>query len=384
MQTTSTEILAITFGAPTETIPPLQLTSNQHLFLLPTVSPEIPLETGARFNDTGLSALARQLFDSGILLPEDVSDDAKSVQQIVDMAISAWIQKRVPALNNMLLSIELLRPETVVEIVSDCVDPDGYLHEEAPFIASENYSIAIRGSFDYLILELQSKARVLEASVPGLFQTALHAIQLATDITVDIHMPSHFLNEYFQLWEFWDEKGIPSDEGARESLIGHFGDDAPEVDDQVPSRILPMLGGSLCLHELYGTKFINRRELKKLVRSVTDADVTLVAQLTLDLLDSIREAEKINACLPKLSPYNNRFYEKGCTLVFEFNPIINAQIDDEFQTTMAYGNGTEYLGIEPLPSSSDDLIAFFKRLDLALAVLADMDNLIGLIAQTTD
>lgn len=353
-------------------------------FQIPLISQFVPAETGMQYSDESLVSLARSLLEVGVIDPSDVSSGAKTTQEIVQQGVAGWINKRVPRLSHMLVSVELVRPTTATKIYAQCEDPDGCDMGDM-YKSNGNYALAVMGSHEYLIRTMRPRAEALESMCPGLFHTALSVVCQAAEITVNIHTPSHFLQSYDHIWEFWDERKIPDDDDVRESIECYIGsEDEDDIKALLPSTIVPMLGGSLCLPIMGKAKAFTRRKLKQLGKSGISPEAALVIGLTVDLIDAIDAARVEHARFPEMEIYHSRHYEKGCTLVYEYNHHIHGLIDDNYRNTMELGNGTEYLGVQDLPSSTPDLKQFFHRFGLALHVLACMDNLIGQISDIAD
>lgn len=383
MQINLHEIGAIQGHDQSFTIPLTAQLGSLQAFHLPKISPDIPLRGYTNTVDPALAALAQHLLAINVIDPMSIPDHASTLQDVVEYGLAHWIGKRVPELKCLLLSLELKSPIKVAAHLEEKPSEDEGWYSD-PYNPNGNYALALMGTHDYQILEMEAKALRIEAAAPGLFKAAFDAVKDAGAVSVEVRLPDFFLDEYLTMWTEWGAPKIPTDKSARECLLEHFGDESEEIDAMLPSAILPTLGGDLCISQMRRKyKRLTNAQLKDLSATSDNLEVTAVADMTLKLRRSTAKGLKAKASLPNLDGISTRPYETGCTLVYRYTHGIHQRIDEAYRNLMEVGDGHEMLGLEDLPRDTDELTEFFVRLDHSLMVLQDMDTLINLISTET-
>lgn len=343
-------------------------------FQLPRLHSDIPTKALiSKFHQED-APFAKMLLDAGVITPCDIPDTATTPRDILKHGLESWFTHRTSTLKIIKFSVSILDCTAAQEIV-DCADSSERTFKGNPVLAINSVTEDI--------YELKECAESLENACKGLFRTALDAVEAASYMTVSIRTPGEIFNDFAgSHWETdWSE--IPSDDDARETLIDRFGEDEV-VDAYLPSNVAPIFGNDFCLPRWTGTKFkksMSQRKLRSLAKVATTKESANVAIQTAVLLDLIKEAKKHSAEMPDLCGIYAESVTRGCCLIFQDHEFVWSTYDDRVNYAWNSGEATDLLGMQELPGTTEELKKYFYNLDLSLAVLRQMDKLIGLISK---
>lgn len=339
-------------------------------FLLPALNDAIPIVGTLTQYETSNSDFAKTLIAAGVIQPKGLPETVMTPEDIISVGLKQWFDKNLGPINTMEIRAEILDPQAIAglryEMSGDARRPIGY-------------SLAIVGKSSYR-RTMENKIFELERTVCGLSRTALGTIYCASYRTVEIYTPLEIFNEFAMSYWDADWSTVPTDEEAAESLVDRFGDEDEIPSSYLPSEVVPMFGGDICL-QIETTKDITWRKLKEIASSHEGTLASYVAIETLKLKRAYASAKRAGASFPDLSGYEATSTERGLTLMYQVNSYFTEALDMLVECSWNAGDNTDYLGIETLPSTVEEVKQYFKKLKLACKVLRHMDRLIELISQ---
>lgn len=388
MRTNIQELEAV--AASTENyVPPSPATALQS-FVLPKLHVDVPIRSCMEAKSpqsSEYSELARHLVDARVINPKQVPDDAESSKEVLQYGIQAWFDHQIGDLKILEVSVALLNPESMQSTIECCSgDPFGCSDDDDADDDDENekelrFGLQWDGDTGFNGYTLSEQAQAIERSQPGLFKAVMKLIIEAAGITVPVRTSDHFLGEFEWMWEAFNaESRIPSDHAAMESLMARFEDEAT-AKEYLPSVILPLLGGDLCLPSLSSDKKpLSTAALRRIALGSQNRLCATLAQQALKLRSAIDAANKVGARLPTLEGLNVHTIEPGCTLLYQFDNRLYGLLDDSYQAEMSAGNADPMFGLEAIPNTSQELKEYFKKMEYAIAVLRELDNTLALVA----
>lgn len=341
-------------------------------FQLPSIHVGVPRIAlySKQFQDISVFALA--LFEAGIIDPNDIQDEATTAHEIIEAGLGAWLDRRTNDLKVLKFSMHLL----------DANSMNGFYesldNNENCYVTG--YGLQIMGSSSEC-RTLEKPAFKLESAKKGLFKIALDAVVRASYLSIEIIHPYEMLDNFAREWED-DGLAIPQDEDVRDLLIDRYGDSA-EVDEYLPSAIVSMLGGDLCLPicRPKNEKLLNQRQLRNFASRTRDGESAAVATQTALLLDAIEQAKAVNAFLPDYGNAYAMCIERCCCLMYTADDRVFEMLDEVTEQAYQCGEATECIGLAELPTNPEDLRHYFFKLDLSFNVLRHMDTLISMISE---
>lgn len=349
----------------------IEISAALQTFHLPSIHKAIPkIAVLSKFEQTQ-SEFGLQLLDAGIINPEDIDESIATAHGVIESGLSAWFNQRMGDLNAIKISMQLLNSNVAVDFVEQ--------FEESEIHLTGGFLLKVIGESTGC-RELKGRAIALEDSHNGLFKTALNAIDSASCITVGILLPNEIFSYFSYNWED-DGLSIPKDEDVREVLVDRFGDTS-EVDNYLPSAIVPLFGGENCLINCYMAKnvLLNPKQLRTFATTTPDADSAAVAIQTALLIDAIKKANDMQAEMPGLAGLYAECVERGCVLIYERDDRVFQVLDEMVECAYNNSEATDCIGFKELPNNAEELREYFAKLDMACTVLRHMDTLISMIS----
>ncbi|MCU6502346.1 PRTRC system protein F [Rugamonas sp. A1-17] len=381
MHTNITEINAVVASS-ANFVQPLSIPSLQS-FAIPTLHACIPRAGFLPPQDSTITKecadLARLLIAAGIIDTASIPEHATTVHEVLEFGLMSWFNANVGNLKALEVRVEILRPRSMQALIENATDDDYYGEFDREVTGA--FGIQFNGDSGWNPYTVSEAAMSTELVAPGLFKAAMAAIKDAASISVPIRTAEFALGDFQGQWENWGEVKLPCDDEVLETLRDRFEDEAT-AQEYLPSVLLPILGGDLCLTSLVPKK--DRLTLKQLTgyaKSGADLDVRAIASQVLNLRHAIKVANREQARLPNLEGLNVNPIEPGCSLIYQFDQRVFAAFDDHYKSSMSDGTADEMFGLDDLPNDPLELKSYFERLSLALAVLNEMDILISMIAK---
>lgn len=330
---------------------------------IPRLHPEIPLTKRVSLYQDNIVPFLSTLVEAGIIQARNIPTTATTPNEILGHGLGQWFESRIKNLKCLRFHFDIHTPREMTS------------HFDNNTVI-ENYGIAIvaDGTYPY---ELESKAKKLEKKCKGLYATAFDSVSRASYRTLPLRTPAEVLAEFgYMHWDDDIQSSTMTTKECREALEQRFGDDVQEIDAYLPNAILPLFGWGICTSKTR-IKVFKNKQLMKLAAS-SKGEVKRIAEQILIVNKAIDEAIKIKVYLPDLDGTDMYSIYRACDLLYVKDSIVYETID-EMMNNEANNNGTELLGLEQIPSTLDEVSAYFKKMDCALNLLTQMDKLLSMI-----
>jgi PRTRC genetic system protein F len=337
-------------------------------FQLPSLAAGIPSSAVVRHTQSNMAKLAINLVHAGVISHRDVPDTVTSAADVVSHSLSQWFTARTRNLKRVQFSVSIVSSEAATEFIQYTDGSDRKFHGEPVLVID---SPAHEEPY-----EMFSFASNLDAEGRKVLASALDAIGTASVYTVDIRTPLELFNEFCGWnWEGdWTE--VPTEKEARRMVLERHGEEG-DIKSYLPSYACPVFG-----YDLF--KWTKKRPWRKQgwLRRHAKAHrgkVATVARETAILLDLLAPIRESKICMPDLSEIWIRPTTFAAALVYKDDPIVWETLDNMNEVAYNAGEACEMLGMAELPSTATDLKTYFNNLDTCLAVLRQMDKVMGLI-----
>lgn len=347
-----------------------EMSAVLHAFRLPSLHPDIPLNPIISISTVDDSQFVRELLRSKVIQPASIPETAATTIDVLFHGLKSWFDNRTKDLQILQFSIDILDGDKAMNFLSHTNE-----YDKEKFTGNYTVSIECDGPVYY---ELESKALELEQITPGLFATALDAIETASYMTIPVMTPNMIYWEFSHChWEETNSGNEPSDKEARKDLLERLGE-CEALDNYLPSVVIPLFGGNLCLSDLKKKrKILSTNQLKRLSKTALAADIS---NQIISLQRAIEIAKKNNASLPDTNNLDVRPVSFGCSLIFKENDQVIESIDNLINDAYQAGDATDVVGFQELPTTYRELKRYFAKLHLAFNVVREMDKLLAMIA----
>jgi len=347
-----------------------------HSFVLPTFHPSVQIHGNISLDS---AQLVRDLIATKIIKLESIPETASTVDEVLNLGLAAWFKVHMPVFKALIVSVEILTPASVQEAIRSATREDGeYRSYERRFNGS--IGVQFNGDWGWNPFTVSDFALGIELTEPGLFKATMRVIKEAAAITVPIRTAFDALSDFQNLWE--DDAVVPDDDAVIERLIEMLDD---EANDYLPSVLIPVLGGDLCLPSLVPKKDrMSLAQIRRISKSSNDIECRDLAKQVLKLKAAIKAANKAGARLPDVDGLNIQTVEPGCTLIYQFDRRVFGVFSDQYQYGMETGYANQMIGLDEIPVVPTEITSYFNRMNLALSVLKEMDALIAMIGTPYD
>lgn len=350
---------------------------------LPKISQQIPLKVVLVQSAIDDTSYVRTLLDIGVIDPDKISDNAGTPRDILKQGLAAWFKERRKGLEYINFELGIVSPDTARDFVKN----SDWGRESEPITRP---CLAIRQYGQENCQSMRYAAEQLEKTVPGLFRIVLRLIEQSSYRTIFIRTPDELWHHYCYNWYGTDASETYTDdhlEAIREALTERLGDE-DSIEEYMPEKKRKLFGVEHWGHtpgQPAQRNDMTVKELEVISQSPVSSLAQRVAAEAAVLQRLLDEANATDAKLPQLDNFGgSQCLYSGCCLQFADDPDVWQTLDDLGEMMMNAGDNCEYYGLEQLPETSEELAAFFKKLDIAFSLLRQMDKVIGLIADERD
>lgn len=338
-----------------------------NLFNLPKLHPSIPKKAIAKNTDQSVANLTRLMIGLGILKLSDVSDRAKTSSDILSQGISKWFSRRLKGLRFLSFGMIVMDIGRIRSIFDQFELPDNDRQFFTVICESEPF------------FKISRRFRQLERTVPGLTKTVFSAIQSAGYRTVPVRTVDD-LYEYFCM-QYWDGEMDLTDEEATPCLEDRMGEDE-DFSEYLPSFVKKVFACDILNFEI---KPFSDQRITEVSNETNSPYLKSLCEEIIKLRQMTSDCEKFGIHMPHLDLiesedcYVDPMFQ-GCCLIFDKHDHIQQSYEAEINGMMESGGGTDVIGFSEIPDDPKLLLKFFNDMEKLLALLLQMDKVIGLIS----
>lgn len=325
---------------------------------LPVIS-SIPTDLVYQKTLHSVSSVALSMLDLGMAREEDA--DLTSPSSFVEQVFNRWIQEKTAHLKNM-------HPHFTL---TDSLETLGETHPEDN---KPIYTVGIGYSCDEaLTLCLKEKVEALEASAPGLGETALSSLYNWLH-KVTFGFAPDFLRDHVEQYYWYGED---NEEAIKQAAAGMEGVDVEEVElfigvdefeEEYPKWVC-------CPSEK-----LKQATLKKLSKKPSSPLVAEVVKHLLSAPNMEKWSENAWPTFPSDLSSDNTSVGYGVMLCWDSSSTnLTFRIHDDFMEYSYQGNATDLYALYLSEQSKDGLQSLFDRLESYIAALTWVDQAIGLL-----